>query len=226
LEYAVVPYISFVEVSVCVVVCFRLSRVFVHKNNHNLYLGKREAVVNAIMHRDYSVRGTSLMVEIFDDRIEITNPGGLPKGLSKDSFGRVSIRRNELISDLFYRLDKVERVGMGIHKMKETMDLAGLKEPVFETDGFFRAIFSRPKREDIFPTVQKVGAGLVDGLVENQILMLHLMKENPHVSKRKMAESVGISTTAIDKNIVALKKKGLLRRIGPARGGHWEVGGT
>jgi ATP-dependent DNA helicase RecG len=185
----------------------------------------REAVVNAIMHRDYSVRGTSLMVEIFDDRIELTNPGGLPKGLSKDSFGRVSIRRNELISDLFYRLDKVERVGMGIHKMKETMALAGLKEPVFETDGFFRAIFFRPKREDIFPTMQKVGDGLVDGLVENQILMLHIMKENPHVSKREMAKSVGISTTAIDKNIVALKKKGLLRRIGPARGGHWEVVG-
>ncbi|MEA1908027.1 MAG: HTH domain-containing protein [Euryarchaeota archaeon] len=51
------------------------------------------------------------------------------------------------------------------------------------------------------------------------------MKENPHVSKREMAESIGISTTAIDKNIVALKKKGLLRRIGPARGGHWEVVG-
>ena len=185
--------------------------------------------MNAIMHRDYSVRGTSLMVEIFDDRIEITNPGGLPKSLSKDSFGRVSIRRNELISDLFYRLDKVERVGMGIHKMKETMALAGLKEPVFETDGFFRAVFFRPEREDIFQTVQKEGVGLVDGLVdglvENQILMLHLMKENPHVSKREMAESVGISTTAIDKNIVALKKKGLLMRIGPARGGHWEVVG-
>ena len=185
----------------------------------------REAVVNAIMHRDYSVRGTSLMIEIFDDRIEILNPGGLPKGLSKDFFGKVSIRRNELISDLFYRLDKVERVGMGIHKMKETMALAGLKEPVFETDGFFRAIFFRPKRGDIFPTVQKVGDGLVDGLVENQILMLYRMKENPHVSKREMAESVGISTTAIDKNIVALKKKGLLRRIGPARGGHWAVVG-
>jgi len=47
----------------------------------------------------------------------------------------------------------------------------------------------------------------------------------PRVSKRGMAESVGISTAAIDKNIVALNKKGLLRRIGPARGGHWEVVG-
>nr|AAU82168.1 ATP-dependent DNA helicase [uncultured archaeon GZfos11A10] len=137
--------------------------------------------------------------------------------------------RNELISDLFYRLDKVERVGMGIHKMKETMTLAGLKEPVFETDAFFRAIFFRPKRGGIFPTVQKVGDelvdGLVDGVVENQVLMLQLMRKNPQVSKREIAESVGISTTAIDKNIVALKKKGLLRRIGPARGGHWALVG-
>jgi len=136
------------------------------------------------------------MVEIFDDRVEITNPGGLAKGLTRDSFGSVSIRRNELIADLFYRLDKVERIGMGIEQMKETMALAGLKEPVFEVDGFFKAIFYRPKKEDIFPTMQKVGEkpeeqlgekdtikdtikdtekvgeglvdGLVDGLVENQ----------------------------------------------------------
>ncbi|MDO9517185.1 MAG: HTH domain-containing protein [Methanosarcinaceae archaeon] len=64
---------------------------------------------------------------------------------------------------------------------------------------------------------------LVDGLVETQILMLHLMKENPPVSKREMAESVGISTNAIDKNIVSLKKKGLLKRIGPDKGGMWKV---
>lgn len=48
---------------------------------------------------------------------------------------------------------------------------------------------------------------MVDGLVENQILMLHLMKENPRVSKREMAESVGISTTAIDKNIARIEKE-------------------
>ncbi|MEA1906041.1 MAG: ATP-binding protein [Euryarchaeota archaeon] len=99
------------------------------------------------------------MVEIFDDRIEITNPGGLPRGLSKDSFGRVSIRRNELISDLFYRLDKVERVGMGIRKMKETMTLAGLKEPVFETDCFFRAIFSDRREGTFFQRCRRWGMG-------------------------------------------------------------------
>jgi len=52
-----------------------------------------------------------------------------------------------LIADLFYRLDKVERIGMGIEQMKEAMALAGLKEPVFEMDGFFKAIFFRPKEK-------------------------------------------------------------------------------
>jgi len=64
---------------------------------------------------------------------------------------------------------------------------------------------------------------LVEGLVENQIKILELVDENPYISKREMCEEFGISTTAIDKNISTLKKKGLLKRVGPARGGHWEI---
>ena len=65
--------------------------------------------------------------------------------------------------------------------------------------------------------------GLVEGLVENQIKILELVNENPYISKREMSEEIGISTTAIDKNISTLKNKGLLKRIGPARGGHWKI---
>ncbi len=49
------------------------------------------------------------------------------------------------------------------------------------------------------------------------------MSINPYVSKRELAGKINISTTAIDKSITALKKKGLLRRVGPDKGGHWEV---
>jgi len=66
----------------------------------------REASVNALMHRDYSITGTQVSVEVFDDRVEIVNPGGLPKGLSVRDLGTVSSRRNELVSDLFFRLHK------------------------------------------------------------------------------------------------------------------------
>lgn len=64
---------------------------------------------------------------------------------------------------------------------------------------------------------------LVEGLVENQIKILELVNENPYISKREMSEEIGISTTAIDKNISTLKNKGLLKRVGPARGGHWKI---
>ena len=64
---------------------------------------------------------------------------------------------------------------------------------------------------------------LADGLAENQKKILMLIADNPRVSKKAMAHSLGISTTAIDKNLAKLKQKGILRRVGPAKGGHWEM---
>jgi len=89
------------------------------------------------------MRGTNISVNVFDDRIEIVNPGGLPVGIDKTNFGKESVRRNPIMADLFHRMRKVERVGSGIGRMREFMKQAGLKEPVFESDTFFRAIFYR-----------------------------------------------------------------------------------
>ncbi len=65
--------------------------------------------------------------------------------------------------------------------------------------------------------------GLVEGLVESQKEILKLISGNPRISKQELSEKIGISTTAIDKNISKLKQKGLLKRVGPAKGGYWEV---
>jgi len=64
----------------------------------------REALANAIIHRDYSVRGTSIMVEVYRDKIQIKNPGGLMEGLTPRCLMNISVRRNELIADLFARM--------------------------------------------------------------------------------------------------------------------------
>jgi len=104
----------------------------------------REAVANALMHRDYFVTGANVVVAIFDDRVEISSPGGLPKPLTIKDLGRISKRRNDTIADLFSRLEYVEKLGTGINKMRSWMKESGLKAPVIEVNGFFRVTFYRP----------------------------------------------------------------------------------
>ena len=123
----------------------------------------REAITNAIIHRDYSMRGTSLMIEVYDDRIEITNPGGLPRGLQEKDLGRVSIRRNEIIADLFYRMGKGERAGTGIKRMNESMTAAGLQLPEIKHTTFYTIILRRPsaRSNEEIPAGQRPGSDQV-----------------------------------------------------------------
>ena len=102
----------------------------------------REAVANALMHRNYFVSGANISICIFDNRVEISSPGGLPKPLTMKDLGRKSKRRNEIIADLFSRLDYVEKLGTGISKMRRWMREYGLKIPKIETNGFFTVIFN------------------------------------------------------------------------------------
>jgi len=77
--------------------------------------GNKEAVVNAIMHRNYSIRGTQVFVEVYDDRVEISNSGGFPEGVRLDNLLVTAPRpRNPLLADAFNRAGIVERTARGI----------------------------------------------------------------------------------------------------------------
>jgi ATP-dependent DNA helicase RecG len=101
----------------------------------------REAITNAVMHRDWFNEGANVFVEIYADRIEVSNPGGLPKGMLPSDLGRKSVRRNPLIADLLHRIDFIEKAGTGIRRMREEAEKHGSPAPVFEVTGFFTAIF-------------------------------------------------------------------------------------
>jgi ATP-dependent DNA helicase RecG len=151
----------------------------------------------------------------FEGRLEIINPGGLPHGLSEADFGRISVRRNELIADLFYRLDKVERAGTGIQRMNETMSKAGLSLPEIKHGNFFTIILKRPD-----PLINQQSG---EKLGERRRRIVDAIRENNQITTKELAELIGVSATAIERNISKLKIKGILRRVGPDKGGYWEV---
>ena len=103
----------------------------------------REAVVNAVAHRDYFEKGANVMIEIFDNRVEISNPGGLPKGLKPEDFGKRTLARNPLIAALLNRAKYIEKLGTGIQRIRQEMGDAGLPEPDFQFDGFFTISMQR-----------------------------------------------------------------------------------
>ena len=193
-------------------------------NRHDIYEipleALREAVVNALMHRDYSVRGTQVGVEVYDDRVEIVNPGGLPQGVTGRNFGRISIRRNEVISDLFFRLHKCELAGSGIKRMRRALASAGLAGPRFDPDEyFFRVIFDRPPeaargatQETTQKTTQKTTQSILD-----------IIARNPGSTRKELAEATRISDNGIKYHLRRMQQNGVLRRIGSDRTGHWEV---
>ena len=102
----------------------------------------REALVNAVTHRDY-LNQAHVSVEIHYDRVEITNLGGLPKGLNKQNFGKISVPRNPLIAGLMLKARYIEGMGTGIRRMKDMVKKAGLKPIKFKFGNFFTIIFPR-----------------------------------------------------------------------------------
>lgn len=101
----------------------------------------REAIINAVMHRDWFMEGANVFVEIYTDRIEISSPGGLPKGMKLSDLGHKSVRRNALIADLLHRIDFIEKAGTGIKRIRDEARAQGCPEPVFEETGFVTATF-------------------------------------------------------------------------------------
>ena len=121
------------------------------------------------------------------------------------------VRRNEIIADLFYRMDKVERAGTGIQRMKDSMVGAGLPLAEIKYDTFFTITLRRPLKEEM------------PGSVKSSVIILEAITANKNVSAKDISQSLGISLRAVEKQLFKLKESGHLRRVGPARGGYWEI---
>jgi len=184
----------------------------------------KECIINAMTHRDYSEKGAFIQVDIFDDRVEISNPGGLI--IKESEFGTRSLSRNPTIFSLFTKLELVEHIGSGIGRIKGEMKKAELKEPVFQFGKFFAVTLFRPTQEELGKLAGKeeeLGVKLGVKLGVNETKILKQISENSNITIKELAKKVGISDVSIYKNLEKLKEKKVLRRVGSDKTGNWEI---
>lgn len=177
----------------------------------------KETIINSLAHRDYYDKGARITIEVFDDRVEISNPGGLVSAVPKSEFGKRSASRNPLIFGLFERMRLVEQIGSGITRIRDVMNDEGLTPPEFNIDGMFTVTLRRPF--DFEKWVEK----WVEKLTDNRVKILREVHNNHKVTKKELEQLVGISASAIDNNIDILKDLGLLSREGSDKGGYWKI---
>ncbi len=202
---AVVDAIQFVEKHV--------TRAFVVGKNQRQEIlsfpmvSIREAIINAVVHADYAQRGSPIRISIFDDRVEISNPGLILAGLTLDDLLRgVSKLRNPVIGRVFYELKLVERWGSGIARMIDACRSQGFVDPFFEETGNgFKVIFSIEKRAQLKHKVE---------LNEKDALIIRLIETNEAMTTRSIAEKMKMSTRAARVRLLKLKQMGLIIEAG------------
>lgn len=193
----------------------------------------REALINAIIHRDYSNFGRDIKLGIYDDCVNIVSPGGLPNGITLEEAlqGRSEIR-NKVIARVFRELGYIEQWGSGIARIRQLCLEAGTPAPVFkETGDFFDIEFLRDQSLQSATVAEvaerSIGGSIgdhlsVDELTTRQAEVLQLIVDNPKISYRSMAERLQINNSAVKKHLEKLKELGVIERIGGTRG-YWQV---
>ena len=188
-----------------------------------------EAMVNHFIHRDYTVMGGEVHLDIYDDRLTITSPGGMYNGMliqDLDIADVSSERRNPILANVMGQLDYMEKRGSGLTRIcNETKALDGYRDelkPVFKsTPTQFQTI--------IFASINMINVGDNDGdvsemkITERQQNILNLIKESPTISGRQMSEILSVSQRTVERDLSVLQKKGVLRHKGKDNDGSWQI---
>jgi ATP-dependent DNA helicase RecG len=175
----------------------------------------REAIVNAVAHRDYSVRGEGIRLLMYQDRMEIYSPGRLPGHVTLANLKEERYSRNEAIVAVLSDLGYIERLGYGIDRMIATMQAAGLPEPLFdETTAGFKVTLQSAGDELVSarPEGQRWGHQFLN---ERQERALAYVQTHGRITNSEFQELVpDVSAETIRRDLADLVDRNLLIRIG------------
>ena len=174
----------------------------------------REAFINALAHRNYTLTGGAITFYIYDDRIEITSPGKLPSPLTVETLGIdiVPRHRNKNICSIFEKTKYMEHIGTGITRMKRQMEEFNLPEPEFKNDGYFQVILRGPNGKLILPKnfVKHVNFNGLQ-LNKRQTSALEKMNvEKVEFTHKSYAKLFDISLATSKRDLLDLSKKDLV----------------
>ena len=188
-----------------------------------------ETMVNHFIHRDYTVMGSEVHLDIYNNRLSVTSPGGMYNGMliqNLDIKDVSSERRNPILANVMAQLDYMEKRGSGLTRIcNETKALDGYKDelkPVFKsTPTQFQTI--------IFASSDTPNVGDYDGdmsktkLTERQQKILDLIKDSPTITGKQMSETLSVTQRTIERDLSALQKKDIVKHEGKDNDGTWII---
>jgi ATP-dependent DNA helicase RecG len=183
-------------------------------------LALREALVNALCHRDYSIAGGAVSVAIYDDRLEISSTGLLPFGLTVADLKRKhqSRPRNPLLANVFYLRGLIERWGRGTQKIVKLCVQAGRPEPEFEESAgevivrFLPSGYTPPHR-------------VSHDLTERQRRILHFLRDGGKHRLGQIMRGIGVELppSTLRDDLILLRRLGLVESVGAGRASAWRL---
>ena len=183
----------------------------------------REGLINALVHRDYEVYEGTVNVEIHKDHLVISNTGGLYGGMTIERLkaGHLSAFRNPDMANYLNICGFMEMTGRGSVLIQEACRTNGLPEPQWVADENSVTLTFTAKN-GMSRQVAQAG-GKEESKEKSKEKILALLSVNPHATTADLISETGLSVSGVEKNIRELKAVGRLRRVGPDKGGHWEV---
>ncbi|MGP8320117.1 MAG: ATP-binding protein [Methanosarcinaceae archaeon] len=167
----------------------------------------REALINAVCHRDYTIF-SNIEVRIYDDKLIIRSPGFLPYGITLDELYKPhsSTLRNKGLAEVLYDTELIERWGSGIEKIQQHCLDADLPEPTFEEYQGFQVVF----RKDIYDEEYLRSLNLN----ERQIKAVMYVKEKGQITNKEYQEVCATSKRTASRDLVVLVSTGIFEQIG------------
>ena len=200
----------------------------------------QEALVNALIHRDYSVIGSEVHIDIYDDRLEIYSPGGMYDGTFVQDLNPLNVsstRRNSIIADVFARMNLMERRGSGLRKIIEAYKAEEkYKEALNPEFNSTESSFTTTLKNLNYVT-QNDGQseGQNEGENEDQNdgkklkpkdrrnAIVKLMKENSNITTIELTHILMVSVSTIERDLKVLTDEKVIEYVGSAKDGYWKV---